>query len=163
MQELRELVRSAGVDILSELKSARRDPDPGTFLGSGKIQELHDLCAEQHADVAIFGAELSPSQERNIERELKCRVVDRTRLILDIFAQRAQSYEGKLQVELAQLRHMSTRLVRGWTHLERQKLERSTYGVRIVCNLQRRGHCADRPFRRAQLGIDHCASLPERQ
>jgi len=121
MQELRELVRSAGVDILSELKSARRDPDPGTFLGSGKIQELHDLCAEQHADVAIFGAELSPSQERNIERELKCRVVDRTRLILDIFAQRAQSYEGKLQVELAQLRHMSTRLVRGWTHLERQK------------------------------------------
>jgi len=120
-EELRELVRSAGVEILSELSSSRRDPDPRTFLGSGKLAELGDLVRERGADVVIFGAGLSPSQERNIERELKCRVVDRTRLILDIFAQRARSYEGKLQVELAQLEHMSTRLVRGWTHLERQK------------------------------------------
>lgn len=119
--ELRELVRSAGVDVLTELRSSRRNPAPGTFLGSGKLEELHDLCRFHDADVAIFGAELSPSQERNIEAILKCRVIDRTRLILDIFAQRAQSYEGKLQVELAQLRHMATRLVRGWTHLERQK------------------------------------------
>lgn len=120
-EELRELVRSAGVEILSELASSRRDPDPGTFLGSGKLSELADVTRDCGADVVIFGAGLSPSQERNIERELKCRVIDRTRLILDIFAQRARSYEGKLQVELAQLEHMSTRLVRGWTHLERQK------------------------------------------
>jgi GTPase len=121
VEELRELVRSAGVEILAELSSSRRDPDPGTFLGSGKLSELADVTHDCGADVVIFGAGLSPSQERNIERELKCRVIDRTRLILDIFAQRARSYEGKLQVELAQLEHMSTRLVRGWTHLERQK------------------------------------------
>lgn len=120
-QELRELTRSAGVDVVGELSSSRRDPDPGTYLGSGKLVELRELRKTRGAEVVIFGTELSPSQERNIERTLECRVVDRTRLILDIFAQRASSYEGKLQVELAQLQHMSTRLVRGWTHLERQK------------------------------------------
>ena len=120
-QELRELARSAGVDVVGELSSSRRDPDPGTYLGSGKLVELRKLRKTRGAEVVIFGTELSPSQERNIERTLECRVVDRTRLILDIFAQRASSYEGKLQVELAQLQHMSTRLVRGWTHLERQK------------------------------------------
>jgi GTPase len=120
-EELRELTRSAGVDIVGELNSARREPDPGTYLGSGKLDELRELREERGAEVVIFGTELSPSQERNVERVLRCRVVDRTRLILDIFAQRASSYEGKLQVELAQLQHMSTRLVRGWTHLERQK------------------------------------------
>ena len=120
-QELSELARSAGVDVVGELSSSRRDPDPGTYLGSGKLVELRELRKKRGAEVVIFGTELSPSQERNIERTLECRVVDRTRLILDIFAQRASSYEGKLQVELAQLQHMSTRLVRGWTHLERQK------------------------------------------
>lgn len=120
-EELRDLTRSAGVPVVGELNASRRDPDPGHYLGSGKLEELGALRIERGAEVVIFGVPLSPSQERNIERLLKCRVLDRTRLILDIFAQRAQSYEGKLQVELAQLEHMSTRLVRGWTHLERQK------------------------------------------
>ncbi|MEM7408449.1 MAG: ribosome rescue GTPase HflX [Pseudomonadota bacterium] len=120
-EELRDLTRSAGVAVVGELNASRRDPDPGHYLGSGKLEELGALRRERDAEVVIFGVPLSPSQERNIERILKCRVLDRTRLILDIFAQRAYSYEGKLQVELAQLEHMSTRLVRGWTHLERQK------------------------------------------
>ena len=91
------------------------------FVGSGKVAQIRDLVLEQDIDLVIFNHSLSPTQERNLERELKCRVVDRTGLILDIFAQRARTHEGKLQVELAQLEHMSTRLVRGWTHLERQK------------------------------------------
>jgi GTP-binding protein HflX len=90
-------------------------------LGKGKLEELRELIAATDAELVVSSASLSPSQERNLERELKCRVVDRAGLILDIFAQRARSFEGKLQVELAQLRHLSTRLVRGWTHLERQK------------------------------------------
>ena len=119
--EFAELARSAGADVLGELVSARRGPDPRYFIGAGKLDELRELLGEHDAELVISSAELSPSQERNLERVLKCRVLDRAGLILDIFAQRARSHEGKLQVELAQLKHLSTRLVRGWTHLERQK------------------------------------------
>ncbi len=120
-EEFTELARSAGAELVGELVSARRSPDPRFFIGRGKVEELVALVRETDAELVICGAGLSPSQERNLERELKCRVVDRGGLILDIFAQRARSFEGKLQVELAQLKHLSTRLVRGWTHLERQK------------------------------------------
>ncbi|ANO51636.1 ribosome rescue GTPase HflX [Woeseia oceani] len=120
-EEFAELARSAGALLVGELVSARRIPDSRTFIGKGKVAELAKLIEDQQAELVICGAPLSPSQERNLERALKCRVLDRGGLILDIFAQRARSFEGKLQVELAQLRHLSTRLVRGWTHLERQK------------------------------------------
>jgi GTPase len=120
-EEFVELAHAAGATVLSVIGGSRRLPDPGLFVGSGKAQEVADSVAEQHAELAIFNHDLSPSQERNLERLLKCRVVGRAGLILDIFAQRARSHEGKLQVELAQLQHMSTRLVRGWTHLERQR------------------------------------------
>ena len=119
--ELAELAKSAGAFILKEIHTTRPTPEPRHYLGAGKLEELHECVVHDSADLVIFGTELSPSQERNLEAALKCRVIDRTRLILDIFAQRASTYEGKLQVELAQLEHMSTRLVRGWTHLERQK------------------------------------------
>jgi GTP-binding protein HflX len=119
--EFAELARSAGAIIVDEVVSARKRPGPRFFIGKGKVDELRTSVAANGAELVIFGASLSPSQERNLERELKCRVLDRAGLILDIFAQRARSFEGKLQVELAQLRHLSTRLVRGWTHLERQK------------------------------------------
>jgi GTP-binding protein HflX len=119
--EFAELARSAGAIIVDEIISARKRPDPRFFIGKGKAEELRASVEANSAELVIFGAPLSPSQERNLERELKCRVLDRAGLILDIFAQRARSFEGKLQVELAQLRHLSTRLVRGWTHLERQK------------------------------------------
>ena len=101
--------------------AARKTPDPRFYLGQGKVAEVKAMVDAAGAELVIFNHSLSPSQERNLEKELACRVVDRTGLILDIFAQRARSFEGKLQVELAQLRHLSTRLVRGWTHLERQK------------------------------------------
>jgi GTP-binding protein HflX len=120
-EEFQELARSAGADIVDEIVSARRRPDPRYFIGKGKLEELSKSIEQHGAELVICAAALSPSQERNIERQLKCRVLDRAGLILDIFAQRARSFEGKLQVELAQLRHLSTRLVRGWTHLERQK------------------------------------------
>ncbi|NIL93406.1 MAG: GTPase HflX [Woeseiaceae bacterium] len=120
-EEFRELAVSAGAVIVDEIVSARRRPDPRYFIGKGKLDELSASVCEHSAELVISAAALSPSQERNLERELKCRVLDRAGLILDIFAQRARSFEGKLQVELAQLRHLSTRLVRGWTHLERQK------------------------------------------
>ncbi len=120
-EEFAELARSAGAELVGELVSSRRRPDPRYFIGKGKLDELRSLISENAAELVISSAALSPSQERNLERELKCRVLDRAGLILDIFAQRARSFEGKLQVELAQLRHLSTRLVRGWTHLERQK------------------------------------------
>jgi GTP-binding protein HflX len=120
-EEFAELARSAGAVISAELVSARRRPDARYFIGKGKLDELRKLIDQNEAELVISSAALSPSQERNLERELRCRVVDRAGLILDIFAQRARSFEGKLQVELAQLRHLSTRLVRGWTHLERQK------------------------------------------
>jgi GTP-binding protein HflX len=120
-REFEELVLSAGGDPVAFIMGQREAPDPRTFVGSGKLQEIAAAVREHGGEVVIFNHALSPSQERNLERELKCRVLDRTGLILDIFAQRARTHEGKLQVELAQLRHMSTRLVRGWTHLERQK------------------------------------------
>lgn len=120
-QEFVELATSAGAVIVDELVSARRKPDPRTFVGKGKLEELKARVAASDAELVLSSAALSPSQERNLERNLNCRVIDRAGLILDIFAQRARSFEGKLQVELAQLRHLSTRLVRGWTHLERQK------------------------------------------
>ncbi|MDI5984496.1 GTPase HflX [Halomonas sp. M4R5S39] len=119
--EFLELVRSAGAEPATLLTGSRHRPDSRTFVGSGKVEELREAMAVHHAELVIFNHALSPSQERNLERELKCRVLDRTGLILDIFAQRARTHEGKLQVELAQLEYMSTRLVRGWTHLERQK------------------------------------------
>jgi GTP-binding protein HflX len=120
-EEFAELATSAGADIVDELVGARRNPDPRHFIGKGKLQELKQSVEVNDAELVMFGAALSPSQERNLEKSLNCRVLDRAGLILDIFAQRARSFEGKLQVELAQLRHLSTRLIRGWTHLERQK------------------------------------------
>lgn len=121
LQELRHLAGTAGLNISATLEGKRQSPDPKYFIGSGKADELKVLMAAHESKVAAFNHDLSPSQQRNLEKHLEARVVDRTGLILDIFAQRAQSHEGKLQVELAQLEHLSTRLVRGWTHLERQK------------------------------------------
>ncbi|GAB2715723.1 ribosome rescue GTPase HflX [Halomonas garicola] len=118
--EFLELVRSAGATAATLLTASRNRPDTRTFIGSGKLEELRAMLAAHEAELVLFNHGLSPSQERNLERELNCRVLDRTSLILDIFAQRARTHEGKLQVELAQLEHVSTRLVRGWTHLERQ-------------------------------------------
>lgn len=120
-QEFLELARAAGAEVLSVIGGSRRQPDAGLFVGSGKAEEIAESVAAQQADLALFNHALSPSQERNLERLLKCRVVGRAGLILDIFAQRARTHEGKLQVELAQLQHLSTRLIRGWTHLERQR------------------------------------------
>lgn len=120
-RELEELALTAGADPVAFLTGSRHKPSSKFFIGSGKLEELRQLVQEHGAELVIFNHALSPGQERNIEREIQCRVLDRTGLILDIFAQRARTHEGKLQVELAQLEHMSTRLVRGWTHLERQK------------------------------------------
>lgn len=121
LDEFIELVRSSGVDALDVIVGSRPNPSAKTFIGKGKLEEIAAQVEAQEIDVVMFNHALSPSQERNLEQHLKCRVIDRTGLILDIFAQRAQSFEGKLQVELAQLKHLSSRLVRGWTHLERQK------------------------------------------
>jgi GTP-binding protein HflX len=120
-REFEELVLSAGGDPVALITGRIASPNAKFFIGTGKLEELQQAVAEHEAELVIFNHTLTPSQERNLEKELKCRVLDRTGLILDIFAQRARTFEGKLQVELAQLRHMSTRLVRGWTHLERQK------------------------------------------
>ena len=121
LEEVRLLAESAGGDVVAEVRGPRHSPDPKTYAGKGKVQEIAAMLAATESDLVIFNHELTPAQERNLERELKCRVIDRTSLILDIFALRASSAEGKLQVELAQLEHLSTRLVRGWTHLERQQ------------------------------------------
>ena len=121
LAEAKQLALSAGVDALAVVKGRRARPDPALFAGKGKVDEIAQAVAATQAPVTIFNHELSPVQERNLEKRLNCRVVDRTSLILDIFAQRARSHEGKVQVELAQLEHLSTRLIRGWTHLERQK------------------------------------------
>ncbi|OOY35890.1 ribosome rescue GTPase HflX [Solemya velum gill symbiont] len=121
LQEFAELAGSAGAEAIAQLTGVRTSPDSRTFIGKGKLEELKELLAMHDGELVIFDHELSPAQERNLEAELSCRVLDRSGLILDIFAQRARSFEGKLQVELAQLKHLSTRLVRGWTHLERQK------------------------------------------
>jgi GTP-binding protein HflX len=121
LDEFQELARSAGAEIAGVVTAPRDRPEARYFVGSGKIEELAETVRETGADLVLVSQSLSAVQERNIEKVCQCRVLDRATLILDIFAQRAQSYEGKLQVELAQLRHLSTRLVRGWTHLERQK------------------------------------------
>jgi GTPase len=121
VEELRLLAASAGATVVGLVTGSRAAPDRKLFVGTGKADEIKAMAASGTADLVIFNHALSPSQERNLERLLECRVVDRNGLILDIFAQRARSFAGKLQVELAQLRHLSTRLVRGWTHLERQK------------------------------------------
>lgn len=121
LNELRQLSLTAGLAIRGTIESKRSVPDAKYFIGSGKADELKLMMQASEANIAVFNHDLSPSQQRNLERLLETRVVDRTGLILDIFSQRAQSHEGKLQVELAQLEHLSTRLVRGWTHLERQK------------------------------------------
>jgi len=121
LDEVRLLTRSAGALVCAVVQGRRHGPDAATYAGKGKVEEIAAELAAHEADLVIFNHELSAGQERNLERALQCRVIDRTSLILDIFAQRAQSSEGKLQVELAQLEHLATRLVRGWTHLERQK------------------------------------------
>ncbi len=121
VEELEQLTLSAGVIPLAIIRGRRERPDPALFAGSGKVSEIRETIAAHQAGLVIFNHDLSPAQERNLEKALACRVIDRTNLILDIFAQRAKSAEGKLQVELAQLEHLATRLVRGWTHLERQK------------------------------------------
>lgn len=121
LEELSLLSQSAGVEPISMVTCKRSRPDAALFIGSGKATELADIVADEKLDLVIFNHALSPAQQRNLERHLKIRVVDRTSLILDIFAQRAKSHEGKVQVELAQLQHLATRLIRGWTHLERQK------------------------------------------
>lgn len=121
LDEFQELCRSAGVEIAAIVTAPRDRPDARFFVGSGKVEELAGLVQTHAANLIVVSRPLSAIQERNIEKRCNCRVLDRTTLILDIFAQRARSHEGKLQVELAQLRHLSTRLVRGWTHLERQK------------------------------------------
>ena len=119
--EFVELVHSAGATVAALISGTRQNPDPRYFVGEGKAAEILEQRQAHDANLVIFDHSLSPAQERNLEKLLQCRVIDRTGLILDIFAQRARSHEGKLQVELAQLKHLSTRLVRGWTHLERQK------------------------------------------
>lgn len=121
LSELKLLVASAGVETLAVITAARSTPSSRFFVGSGKAEEIAEAVKLHNANIVIFNHSLSPTQERNLEKLCQCRVLDRTGLILDIFAQRARTHEGKLQVELAQLRHISTRLVRGWTHLERQK------------------------------------------
>lgn len=121
LSEFQELAHSAGARVVATITGSRTTPDPRYFVGAGKAEEIRQSVVEHDAELVLCNHALSPSQERNLERLLSCRVLDRTGLILDIFAQRARSFEGKLQVELAQLRHLSTRLVRGWTHLERQK------------------------------------------
>lgn len=121
LDEFIELAASCGIQALDTITCHKNVPNPKYFIGAGKLEEIRQAIARHEAGVVIFNHIISPGQERNLERELGCRVIDRVELILDIFAQRARSYEGKLQVELAQLQHLSTRLIRGWTHLERQK------------------------------------------
>lgn len=121
LEEIQLLAKSAGAVVIETVTAFRRRPDPATFIGKGKVEEIKSQVKDECVELVILNHSVSPIQERNLERSLECRVLDRTGLILDIFAQRASSHEGKLQVELAQLQHISTRLVRGWTHLERQK------------------------------------------
>jgi len=121
LEEFAELTRSAGASVVGTLRARVETPNSALYIGSGKLEEAQAMRAALDADLVLVNHALTPVQERNLEKALACRVVDRTGLILDIFAQRARSHEGKLQVELAQLRHIATRLVRGWTHLERQR------------------------------------------
>ena len=126
-REFEELVRSAGLDTLALVTGTRSVPDPRTYAGKGKVEEILESVEFYEAELVIFNHALTPTQQRNLEQDLECRVVDRTGLILDIFAQRARTHEGKLQVELAQLQYQATRLVHGWSHLDRQK---GGYGMR---------------------------------
>lgn len=121
LEELHQLTESAGVEVVAVVEGKRARPDAALYAGKGKVDEIADTLLQSGAGLVIFNHEISAAQQRNLEQRLKTRVVDRTTLILDIFAQRARSHEGKLQVELAQLEHLATRLIRGWTHLERQK------------------------------------------
>ncbi|MBP6799237.1 MAG: GTPase HflX [Luteimonas sp.] len=121
LEEFAELARSAGATVAAQVTARLDRPHPATLIGSGKLEEVKAAADASGADLILVNHPLTPGQERNLEKALERRVVDRTGLILDIFAQRARSHEGKLQVELAQLKHMATRLVRGWTHLERQR------------------------------------------
>ena len=121
LTEFQELAHSAGGKVLAVITGKRNQPESKYFVGTGKAEEIAAAVRELESELVIFNHELTPAQERNLEKLFQCRVIDRTGLILDIFAQRARTFEGKLQVELAQLRHLSTRLVRGWTHLERQR------------------------------------------
>ena len=121
IEELRQLATSDGLIILAVIRGKCSRPNPATYAGNGKVNEISLILKQTCASLVIFNHSLSPAQQRNLEQYLQCRVIDRTSLILDIFAQRAKSHEGKLQVELAQLEYLATRLVRGWTHLERQK------------------------------------------
>lgn len=121
LAEFRHLVVSAGVKIVADISVRRDAPDPKYFIGSGKTAVVHSQVLLHQADLVIFNHPLSPAQERNLEQFFCCKVIDRTKLILNVFAERARSFAGKLQVELARLEHMATRLVRGWTHLERQR------------------------------------------
>ncbi|MCG6971115.1 MAG: GTPase HflX [Gammaproteobacteria bacterium] len=121
IEEFRELAVSAGAIPVASITCSRRSPEPKFLIGEAKATEIQAVLQQENADLVLVNHTLTPAQERNLERFLQCRVLDRTGLILDIFAQRATSHEGRLQVELAQLQHLSTRLVRGWTHLERQK------------------------------------------
>ncbi|SEJ35950.1 ribosome rescue GTPase HflX [Frateuria terrea] len=120
-EEFAELVRSAGAEVLASVPARVEDPNPRYYIGTGKAEEVAEAVRATEADVVLVDHLLTPVQERNLEKLLAVRVVDRAGLILDIFAQRARSHEGKLEVELAQLKHLATRLVRGWTHLERQR------------------------------------------
>src|SRR3989304_344725 len=129
-EELVQLATSAKVSVVDIIKGKRLRPDPAFFAGRGKVEGVGAPLARTSARLVIFNHELSPAQERNLEKRLDCRVIDRVSLILDIFAQRAQSHDGKLQVELAQLGPLATRLVRGWTHLERQKGGIGFWGAR---------------------------------
>ncbi len=121
LQELQQLAISDKLQVLGVVEGKRSRPDPTTYVGSGKVEEIAQVITQTQASLIIFNHDLSSAQQRNLALRLNCNVIDRTSLILDIFAQRAKSYEGKLQVELAQLEYLVTRLVRGWTHLERQK------------------------------------------
>ena len=155
-REFEELVLSAGGDPVAFVMGAREVPDSRTFVGSGKLQEIAESVREYDAQIVMFNHSLSPSQERNLEKELQCRVLDRTGLILDIFAQRARTHEGKLQVELAQLQHMSTRLVRGWTHLERQKV--SACAARAKPSWKPTAGCCGRGSSRSSRDSKKCVS-----
>ena len=128
LEELRQLVLSAGLLPVRIVTAKRQRPDRALYAGSGKVDELRIIMQEYSASLAVFNHELSPAQQRNLEEALEARVLDRTSLILDIFGQRAKSHEGKIQVQLAQLEHASTRLVRGWSHLERKRGGRGFLG-----------------------------------
>lgn len=156
--ELEQLTLSAGLLPLAIVRGKRHRPDSSLFAGTGKVGEIRETLAANRAGLVIFNHDLSPAQERNLEKALDCRVIDRTNLILDIFAQRAKSHEGKLQVELAQLEHLASRLVRGWTHLERQKggiglrgpgetqleTDRRLIGKRVKVLKDKLAHCRQR-------------------